>query len=82
LDPLHELTVHPDDETERARFEAVLQQFLAAESDKPEADSTSVFARYDAPTGRWTLSFETQAARDAFAARWSAKQDRRSRRRA
>jgi hypothetical protein len=73
MEPSYELDVLPADELEQAAFEGALHEFVASESRKPEAESSSVFARYDAPTGRWVLTFDTSAALKAFRDHWLAR---------
>lgn len=70
MDPVYELSFRPTDDLEHRAFEGALHEFVAREADKPKSESSSVFAQYDAPEGRWTLAFETPAAHKAFSEFW------------
>ena len=72
MDTAYELSFLPADELERREFEGVLHDFVAVEAGKPMGESSSVFARYDAPSGRWVLTFDTNAALKAFRDHWRA----------
>ena len=67
----HQLSFEPADELELKEFEAVLHEFVARESALPQEESSYVYARYDAPVGRWLLSFETRTALQSFRAFWT-----------
>jgi hypothetical protein len=70
MDPVYELSFRPADDQEHKAFEGVLHDFVAREAGKPQSEASSVFAEYDAPAGRWRLSFETSAALKAFGELW------------
>jgi hypothetical protein len=70
MDGLYELSFRPADESEGREFEGVLHNFVALESRKPQGESSSVFAHYEATSGRWIVGFETQAALRAFRDLW------------
>jgi hypothetical protein len=72
MDSEYEMSFLPADELERREFEGVLHEFVASEAHKPKAESSSVFASYDAPSGRWVLTFDTYAALKAFRDHWRA----------
>lgn len=67
-----ELSFRPADDMERREFESVLHDFVEIESRKPRAESSSVFARYDAAQERWVIAFDTHAALRAFRDHWRA----------
>jgi hypothetical protein len=68
MDAPYELSFRPRDEDEHQHFETVLHGFVALEAHKPEA--SSIFARYDSPSGCWVLAFDTHAALTAFTDHW------------
>jgi hypothetical protein len=70
MDPLYEMSFRPADDQEHRAFEGVLHDFVAREAGKPDTESSSVFAEYDAPAGRWVLGFETPGALKAFRDLW------------
>lgn len=55
---------------QRDEFEAALHDFVALEANKPRGESSSIFVRYDQPTGCWILGFDTLAALEAFHDHW------------
>ncbi len=67
-----ELSFRPADDKERREFEGVLHDFVEIESRKPRSESSSVFASYDAPAGRWVIAFETHVALRSFRDLWRA----------
>ncbi|NIR61311.1 MAG: hypothetical protein GWO02_18330 [Gammaproteobacteria bacterium] len=73
MDAPYELNFRPIDEHERDEFETVLHGFVALEADKPRNEASSVFARYDRPSGCWVLGFDTHAALKAFKDHWRAR---------
>lgn len=72
---LHELSFRPPDPLAQQEFEGIVHDFVALEANKPADEASAVFARYDAAAGTWSVSFESDAALEAFRDYWRARSD-------
>jgi hypothetical protein len=66
MDVQHELIFQLSGDLARQELERSLQTYLEREANRPDGPRTSVFARCEAQTGCWILSFDTRAALEAF----------------